>query len=59
MNILDSNYCLEIYVPNENRWRICSNKHNSINKLHMQIAYNIMLLNNKKKKANLAGNQMI
>lgn len=55
MNILNSNYCLEILIPNENRWRICSNKYNSINKLHMQIVYNIMLLNNMKKEKNLPG----
>ena len=55
LDILDSNYCLEILIPNENRWRICSNKKSNVNKLHMQISYNIMLLNNKKKQSNPAG----
>ncbi len=47
-NILRANHCIEILVPNKSRWRICSNKHNSIYKLHTQISYNILMHFNKK-----------
>ena len=55
MNILDANYCIEVLVRKEAHWRICSNKAISINKLHMQIAYKIMKMSNKKKQKGLAG----
>jgi hypothetical protein len=48
-NILLANYCIEILIPNKSRWRICSNKQNSIYKLHSQISFNILKHFNKKK----------
>ena len=41
--ILKANYCLEILVPNEARWRLCSDKAKYISKLQLQIQYNILL----------------
>ncbi len=39
--LTNSNYCLEIYVPYESRWRICHSSQDKIIKLHTKLIYHI------------------
>lgn len=39
---LAANFCLDIWVPEEARWRICSTTQDKISKLHMKLLFNIL-----------------
>jgi len=43
-----ANFCLMIFIPDEARWRICSDNKNDIKKLHLKIVYSV--LKNKSNK---------
>jgi carbonic anhydrase len=38
----DANYCIDLYVPDEARWRVCSGSEDKISKLHMKIVFNVV-----------------
>jgi len=39
---LNANFCLDLYVPDEARWRVCSVSQDKISRLHMKILFNIL-----------------
>lgn len=49
--LLQANYCLNLMVPDEARWRICSDKKNNIAKIQLKMTFAILKL----KTANKAG----
>lgn len=53
MDIFNANYCLEIVIPNEARWRLCSDQAKQISKLQLQIEYNILLSTTGKKDTSI------
>lgn len=53
MDILRANYCLDIFIPNEVRWRLCSDKAKHISKLQLQMEYNILLSSTGKKDSSI------
>jgi hypothetical protein len=39
-----ANFCILIFIPDEARWRVCSDKKNDITKLHLKIVYSVLKL---------------
>ena len=37
-----ANYCIDLYVPEEARWRICHSSQDRISQLHMKLIYNTL-----------------
>lgn len=48
-HVLQANFCLLIHVPDEARWRICSDKQDTIGKLQLKIVFSILKMKNKGK----------
>jgi carbonic anhydrase len=40
--VFNANFCIDLYVPDEARWRICSGSQDKISKLHMKILFNLV-----------------
>lgn len=53
MDILRANFCLDILIQNEARWRLCSDQAKHISKLQLQIEYNIILSTTGKKDSSI------
>jgi hypothetical protein len=56
-----ANHCINIFIPDEVRWRICSGKKLEIKKLQMKIIFNVLRIqskNNKKVLERLVDNPM-
>ena len=53
MDLLKANFCLDIFIPNTSKWRLCSDKASHISKLQLQIEYNILLSNTGKKNTSI------
>lgn len=51
--MIKANYCLEILIPNEARWRVCSDKAKDISKLQLQIEFNILRRKTGKKSSSM------
>ena len=50
INLLKANYCLEIKAQDIGHWRLCSDKQNEIDQLHLKLIYAILKTKNKKNK---------
>ena len=56
INILKANFCLDIFIPDVSKWRLCSDKASHISKLQLQIEYNIIRSNSGKNNASILSN---
>lgn len=45
-----ANFCIQLFIPEEARWRICSEKKSYIKRLHLKIIYNVIKLKSKNNK---------
>ena len=52
---LAANYCLELFVPDEARWRICHKSQDRISALHMKVIYYTLNANFKGKMDIISG----
>lgn len=52
---LSANYCLELFVPDEARWRICHKSQDRISALHMKVIYSTLNANFKGKMSVISG----
>ena len=47
---LQANYCINIFIPDEARWRICSDQKLEIKKLQMKLIFNVLRNRSKNDK---------